>query len=96
MSKKILSLITAVIISDTLVADMSEARELFNDANCMECHNLPDFTPKKDRVNSFSKLHKSVNACAFNTDAGWFDDETLDVVEYLNRDFYHFKKDLKE
>ncbi len=75
-----------------LLAEHEDAKELFSDAACMECHNNEDFVPKKDKVTDFKKLRKSVDACRFSNEAEWFDDESLDVSKYLNQKFYKFKE----
>nr|WP_321266444.1 hypothetical protein [uncultured Sulfurimonas sp.] len=93
MSRKIaLTLIASLAFTSTIYADSSEAKELFDEAKCMECHNNKDFKVREDKVNSFEKLHNSVNQCSFNSETGWFDDETLDVTKYLNKKFYHFSE----
>ncbi len=85
-------LLSAVIVSSLLQADMKEAEALFDEAKCMECHNNSDFKKKKDKVDSYKKLSKSVNACSSNTDTGWFEEENEDVASFLNHKFYHFKQ----
>jgi len=86
-------LLTSLLLSNVLLmADMEEAQELFNDAACMDCHNNEDFAPKKDKVTNFKKLCKSVDACRFSNEVEWFDDESLEVSDYLNHKFYKFKK----
>ena len=92
LNKKTLTIIGSIILSSAVYADMSEAKELFHEAKCMECHNSGDFKVKQDKVNSFQKLHKTVNKCSYNTNTGWFDDETQDVVRYLNKEYYKFKE----
>ena len=93
MSSKIaLTLISTMLFLSTLNADTSHAKELFNEAKCMESHNNEDFKAREDKVNSFKKLQRSVNQCSFNNETGWFEDEELDVTKYLNKKFYHFKE----
>ena len=85
-------IITSILLfSSTLFADIEEGKEMFDESNCMECHETSHFKAKKDKVNDYKKLHKIVSMCAFNNDTGWFDDELDDVVKYVNREFYHFK-----
>lgn len=83
--------ITTILFTTNLLADIPEGKELFNESNCMECHEYDHFKADKKKVNSYAKLHKSVEMCAYNNDTGWFDDELVDVVNYLNKDFYRFK-----
>ena len=91
-NKTKITLIGTLIFTSIVYADHSEAKELFDDAKCMECHNNEDFKPRENKVNNFDKLHKAVKRCAYNNSISWFDDETLDVVKYLNKEFYHFKE----
>ena len=93
MLKFITLLIVSISFSLTILqADNQEAQELFNDAKCMKCHAPSHFKHKVEKVTNFSKLHKSVTACAQNTDAGWFDDETKDVSRYLNKKYYKYEE----
>ena len=87
---------TTLLLSSTLYAEDGEGKELFNDAKCMECHNKEDFKINKKKVANYKKLQNSVNACAVNTDAAWFDDETEEVVHYLNKKYYNFKAPQKK
>ena len=91
MSKKLL-LISLLFCNVLLFGDSDEAKELFTDAACMDCHNNEDFVAKKNKVSNFKKLCASVDACRFSNEADWFDDESLQVSDYLNKKFYHFKK----
>ena len=86
----IITCITTLFIHSTLCADLTEGEELFHEGKCLECHNVKDFSVRKEKVNSFKKLHNTVSTCAFNSDVGWFDDETMDVVKYLDSKYYHF------
>ncbi len=78
-----------------LNADIAEGEELFNDAQCLSCHDTNSFNHNEKKINSFSKLSKQVKMCEFNTNTGWFDEETMDVVLYLNQSYYHYKLDKK-
>jgi len=88
---KISMLLSIVMLTSALNADMSDAKELFDGAKCMECHNKEDFKHRKEKVNNFKKLVSSVNSCALATKAQWFDDDVHDVAKYLNKNHYHYK-----
>lgn len=90
MSKSTI-LLSILILSNTLYADISDGKEMFNEASCLKCHETTQFKAREEKVNNYKRLHKTVGACAYNNDTGWFDDELDDVVDYLNREFYHFK-----
>ncbi|MFK5938422.1 MAG: hypothetical protein QM497_08505 [Sulfurimonas sp.] len=83
--------ITSLILSTHLFADNGEAKVLFDEAKCMKCHDYNSFSYKKDKINSFKKLHTQVQRCESGNHVGWFEEEILDVTNYLNDDFYHFK-----
>lgn len=88
---KFISLTTSLFLSTSLFAiDTENGKELFNEAKCMECHNREDFAVNEKKVKNIEILHQRVQACAINSDAGWFDDELLDVVHYLNKEHYKF------
>ena len=91
-SKLHLTLIPLLISTALWSADYEEAKELFTDAACMDCHNNEDFKHRKDKVSDFKKLHKAVNACRFSNEAEWFDDESMEVSKYLNSKFYKYKE----
>ncbi len=67
-----------------------EAKELFTEAKCMRCHNTDDFQAKEEKVNNFIKLNKSVQTCASNNHAGWFEEDVHSVSRYLNHKHYKF------
>ncbi|MDQ7043782.1 MAG: hypothetical protein Q9M40_08795 [Sulfurimonas sp.] len=92
MFKKIV-IISCLFSTLALYAQYEEAKELFDDAACMECHNNEDFVVKKNKVSDFKKLCRVVDACRFNNEVEWFDDESLDVSRYLNHKFYKFKEE---
>ena len=92
MSNKIkISLVITLITSTLFCSDIENGKELFNEAKCMDCHNVVDFKVKKNKITSIKKLHDIVTQCAFRDDIEWFDDDTEDVVNYLNNKYYKLK-----
>jgi cytochrome c peroxidase len=72
-------------------ADMMKGKKLFDNAQCMTCHNVEDFKDKKIRKSkTFEEMKGMVSACQIQHDAQWFDDEEHDVARYLNQEYYHF------
>jgi len=54
MSKNIIiTLFVSTIFTNSIYADISEAKELFNEAKCLKCHSFNQFKVREDKVNSF-------------------------------------------
>ncbi|MDP3301789.1 MAG: hypothetical protein Q8S36_07470 [Sulfuricurvum sp.] len=71
--------------------DMISGKKLFDNAKCMECHNIKDFNDKTVRkAKIFTQLEDKVSACQMENNAYWFDDEVHYVAQYLNKEHYHF------
>jgi len=86
-----LIILATFFLTSSLSAQDENGAKLFNDAKCMRCHTGAHFQAKENKVNSLPELHNSVNACAINTNTTWFDEETKEVVHYLNNKYYKFK-----
>lgn len=72
-------------------AEMISGKKLFENAKCMECHNVEDFKDKTIRKSkTFTQMKGMVSACQIQHDAQWFDEEEHDVAKYLNQQYYHF------
>lgn len=90
MTKRIIIAFT-VFICTYADADMVRAKQLFDNAQCMACHNVEDFKDKTIRKSkTFEQMKGMVSACQIQHDAQWFDDDEHDVAKYLNQAFYHF------
>ncbi len=91
-------MIKIVIISFTLLfatsvyAQKEDGKELFDEATCLQCHNIEDFKDKDmHKAKSFTQMKDKVFACQLANNTHWFDDEVHDVSLYLNHEYYHFK-----
>lgn len=72
-------------------AEMMKGQKLFDNAKCIECHNVEDFKDKTIRKSkTFAQMKDKVSACQINNDAQWFDDDEHDVAKYLNQEYYRF------
>lgn len=72
-------------------ADMMKGEKLFDNAKCMECHNVEDFKNKTIRKSkTFAQMKGKVSACQIQNDAQWFDEDEHEVAKYLNQKYYHF------
>ncbi len=73
----------------------SEGQALFEEAQCIQCHQARPFNGPNTKVNSLSGLNSMVEACNTNLNIGWFPEEVSAVTHYLNKTYYHFPR-LKE
>jgi len=90
---KIVTISIALLLAISAYAQKEDGKELFNEATCLQCHNVEDFKDKDmHKAKSFKQMKDKVFACQIASDAHWFDDEVHDVSLYLNHEYYHFKK----
>jgi len=87
-----------ITLAATPTADLKKGEQLVND-NCINCHearfgnNGSDIYTRPDRrVTSLTGLKKQVIRCRDNLGLKWFDEDVDDVVAYLNKTYYKFKK----
>jgi len=80
--------------SSNLWADIDNGHDLHNE-KCSSCHMMDDHEALYTRENRFVKdlrsLGGQVSACTQNLNIEWFPEEEKDVVNYLNKTYYHFK-----
>lgn len=72
-------------------ADMKRGKQLFDNADCIACHNVEDFKDKTIRKSkTFEQMKDKVSACQIQNDAQWFDEDEDIVARYLNQEYFHF------
>jgi hypothetical protein len=79
-----------LLLSFTLYGDEANGKILYHEAKCAKCHSDDIFLDEDRKIKNLKKLKKRVAWCGHQHNASWFDDEVLDVVEYLNKHFYKF------
>ncbi len=96
--KLILSLSLMLILNQSNAVDLKNGK-IEHDKNCTSCHiakygkdGSEIYTRENRFVKNYSMLVQRVKACDINTNAGFHDDEVINVIEYLNSSFYKFKK----
>jgi mono/diheme cytochrome c family protein len=72
---------------DSVAADAAHGKAL-HDKNCVACHDTGMYTRANRRVESVAALEAQIRRCDANLGLKWFDSDVLDVVEYLNSNFY--------
>ena len=75
--------------ANVFAADSIDAQGL-HDAQCMSCHGTEVYTRDDRRVQSLDALKNQIQKCTMATRAGWNEQQKAAVVDYLNREFYHF------
>ena len=83
-----------LLTSAAQAANPAHGKDL-HDANCQSCHaslmggNANKIYTRADRrVSSLNGLRNQVTRCKTTVGVAWPDDQTDDVVEYLNSNFY--------
>ena len=87
-----------IFISVTVNADIKNGKEL-HDSNCISCHislqggdGSGIYTREHKRIETYPALIKQVNRCRDSLGVPWPENDVNDVVEYLNSNFYKYKK----
>jgi len=86
-------LITVLLLAFTTgeaLADAAEGKKL-HDEQCMKCHDSSVYTRPDRLISSRGALTKQITRCQLNVGAQWFDEDIVDVVQYLDGSFYKFK-----
>ena len=80
-----------LLLTITTVSAEPDRGETLVKQSCQRCHDNSIFTRRDSIIFSLSALKKRVHFCESMAAAGWSQKEFDDVVDYLNRNFYHFK-----
>ena len=59
--------------------------------HCTGCHDESVYTRENRNVRSLERLGQQVRFCKDTIGLSWFDEDVDDVVEFLNRNYYHFE-----
>lgn len=79
-------------------ADLKRGKQLLEE-NCIKCHadmvggdGSKIYTRADRRIDSLAALKKQVHRCKTSLGVSWPEDQIADVVAYLNKTYYKFKK----
>lgn len=79
-------------------ADLKRGKQLLEE-NCIKCHadmvggdGSKIYTRSDRRIDSLAALNKQVHRCRNSLGVPWPEDQIADVVAYLNKTYYKFKK----
>lgn len=98
----IIKLVTAIslitLMNPAHAIDLKNGK-IQHDKNCTSCHiakygkdGSTIYSRENRVVKNYSMLVQRVKACDINTNAGFHDDEVINVIEYLNSSYYKFNK----
>lgn len=82
---------TTMFASAAVQAADIKAGQSLHDANCLKCHDSSVYTREDRKVTTLDGLRKQVKRCDLSLGLTWFDEQTEDVVQYLNSDYYKLK-----
>ncbi len=72
-------------------ADAPNGKALF-EKHCTACHGTEVFTRPNHKMQSLDMLRAQVNRCERPAGANWSEAQTNAVINYINDNFYKFKK----
>lgn len=81
--------LAALCLDSLQAADIDNGDDL-HFSNCTGCHDESVYTRDNRNVTSLERLGTQVRFCKDTLGLSWFDDEVEDVIEYLNKTYYHF------
>jgi mono/diheme cytochrome c family protein len=84
-------LLMTLLLSSNVIFANEEGKEL-HEESCMRCHGSEMYTRDNSKIQNNFDLRSQVSFCASNLGTGWFPDEEKSVVDYLNGQYYKFKK----
>lgn len=86
------ALLFTLLLPTAGVADTENGQEL-HDAECLRCHGTEPYMKEDTKLKTIFDLKRQVSMCITMTGAGadWFPEDQDDVVEYMNKAFYHVK-----
>ncbi len=89
--KTTITVLLMLIFSSYALADTGIGKELHDEA-CMKCHGTEVYSRKDRFVKNMAGLNKQIKRCQLSVGAQWFEEESADVADYLNSEFYNFEK----
>lgn len=71
--------------------DIEAGKEQLSE-HCTACHGSELYTRSDRRVSNRTGVSTQVQRCQLALNLNWFDDDVENTAEYLNIEYYHFKK----
>ena len=91
-------LLSVSALAENGVSDAVNGKRLYeeNPNKCLRCHaNGEQFSATEEHqpAQNITKLESWVRSCDVRFKTNWFDDEILDVIAYLDQQYYKFPKE---
>lgn len=88
-------LLSTILIASSVAFANEEGKELHGES-CIACHVIKHdddfYTRDNSRLHNHFDLRSLVSNCVSVFNITWFPDEEKSVVDYLNNEYYKFKK----
>jgi len=89
---QLLTLISTLLFSATSFANDTADGQALHNKTCQRCHDNSIYTRPDSIIFSLTALEKRVRFCESMAGGGWSEQDMMAVINYLNQQFYHFKK----
>jgi cytochrome c553 len=86
-----LFILLTTLFSQANAFDVDAGKKQLNE-NCTSCHGSELYTRSDRRVSSRKGVSTQVQRCQLALNLNWFDEDVENTAEYLNIEYYHFKK----
>ncbi|HEX20498.1 MAG TPA: hypothetical protein ENG78_06750 [Acidiferrobacteraceae bacterium] len=94
MNKIIFIFVSLLVFGSSSAAENDVANkrgENLHNTHCMACHNNSIYTRKKRIIKTKLQLVQQIKGCDHQLSKNFNKQETKDLIDYLNRNFYKFK-----
>ena len=85
-----LFILCLMLTSQIVCADIVRGK-ILQEQSCTTCHDSSVYTRPDRRIKTLDALKERVGRCTKAAGVKWNRQEVLDVVNYLNSSFYHYK-----
>ena len=81
---------TGLLVCAQAQAETFDRGQALYENHCRSCHEEQVHTREARRADSIEALRRWVSSWSYHAALGWSDEEIADVVDYLDRRYYHF------
>lgn len=88
----VVSALGALLASGACYAEDFDRGQALYENHCKTCHDEHAHTRAARRAATIEDLHKWVATWSFHASLGWSEEEIGDVVDFMDRRYYHFRE----